>query len=1418
MQGKNYSLRFLWCFLVLVVTIAKSQTAPNINSLSPSVGPVSPVGGSVTIKGSGFGNTQGDSAVSFGGITDTPTSWNDTQIVVPVPSTLPAGFVDVSVTVNGVNSNISSFLVIPVITSISPEQGVVGTSVTITGTSFGDHQNDSTVTFNGTATLPSAWSNMSITVPAPVGASVGAVVVTVAGFSTNGATFFVLPNITGIMPAAASAGSLVTILGSGFGQIQGFGGVTFNGTSAAVQSWSDAAISVIVPDGATAGNVVVTTGLLLTSNGVNFTPSFPLTIIAVPDRTSNAADWYSAPVTVSFQCSGGVPPLNCPAAQTVSGEGANQIASGTATDSAGNTATVLLTINLDQTAPTIDLSTPQNGTTILRPIIRVTGSVSDSLSGVASVTCDGAQATLSSDSYLCNVSLAAGLNSIQVRATDNAGNIAVTSQISVAYSPIAPNAIFITPGIANMAVGNTRSVRLVGDVGQTVSGATWSISDPMIVSITGDDPPQLTAVAAGTATLTASFSQMQASMTVNVSGTALPFGTPLWTAGSITGSFLSSILPANPINDGDPDIYVIDGNNTLEGFTSDGQMLWAVNVVSGVSSGSGGNAQTANVAQPLGLQVSASSGSSIRAPSRQFMPYALQQQLLAEQQRLEKRLNGKGPIAKVGTARAQSLMRAQSLDASASTNSLLIQTVADNNSDAINVVFNCPATGPCQPFTPSLIAVDNASQSQLWENDLDDGPYLSLSAIAITPDNTIYLSGVFETGTPDSLGEVPTHSSIIAIDGTTGQTKFKMPIDPSHVTFTLTDESGNLIENEDMDQAAVIGPLAVMPDGSVQTMISSVHKSEADTQAHPPCILNEQLQCATSISNHLKLQLLTLQTSGSSSFQQVRSYDLGTSNCAPNCVDPGSANDYIPGDLIPDGLGGTLGSWTENQEQSNIPNQLHLSQNIRHLDGSGSFQDYSFPGLVPTNLSADQSANLVLGENNVALGVGAKLVAFDVTTGGQICSTSFLFPNGASLVAPAGDSNFLTAELTRPIIGDSEAIQFFDSSCTPTTYALPSTLAAVFYFNQNTFLGLDSDPFVEAFASPIAVAALGSNAWWPNGNPLVQRAPKLPKLNIDKVITFVDKDGFTQTRNVPLKGVAFGQSETVRITTDSSSSASGIQLSFEVQDKTAGSAAFDVTPGNGNQTTINPTTQAPAILTIKGVKPSSTADNIELVAKMNNVVIFRHKFSVVKVTIDPKFAGTIPDDNKAKEAYLTEVSPSSSDIGTPNFTGLGAFASDNKFRCAIGVQFTGTVIPTNYTGTVVLRRTLIHSFLYDDQANVLFEGPNTDFPPNDTSEDPLRDDDPQSGNSNGKVYDLDGPGPLNVFPSGTLRRFRANFSEYAVLDDKNNNVSASDQLPWYARVSCKTDENDPRIISLTNDIPGDNKGDKGTTTLTPSLQ
>jgi len=162
----------------------------------------------------------------------------------------------------------------PAITSLSPTVGLVGSSVTITGTGFG--ATPDTVTFSGTSNpvvaTSSSWNDTNITVTVPTGATSGNVLVTVGTATSNGVVFTVNvpPSIRALAPSSGLVGTSVSIVGSGFGTTQGSSTVTFNGVQATPSSWSAGNIILSVPAGATSGNVVINVAGT-TSNGANFT-------------------------------------------------------------------------------------------------------------------------------------------------------------------------------------------------------------------------------------------------------------------------------------------------------------------------------------------------------------------------------------------------------------------------------------------------------------------------------------------------------------------------------------------------------------------------------------------------------------------------------------------------------------------------------------------------------------------------------------------------------------------------------------------------------------------------------------------------------------------------------------------------------------------------------------------------------------------------------------------------------------------------------------------------------------------------------------------------------------------------------------------------------------------------------------------
>jgi hypothetical protein len=157
----------------------------------------------VTISGTNLGANQGSSIITFASFAASPTSWNDTQIVTPVPNGATTG--SVIVITGGGQSNGLPFTVtvpMPTIASLSPNSGNIGDSVTIGGSNFGATQGSSAVTFNGTAAGVTSWNATQIIVTVPSGATTGPVVVTTGNGASNGVAWTLVTPV-GVMPKLA---------------------------------------------------------------------------------------------------------------------------------------------------------------------------------------------------------------------------------------------------------------------------------------------------------------------------------------------------------------------------------------------------------------------------------------------------------------------------------------------------------------------------------------------------------------------------------------------------------------------------------------------------------------------------------------------------------------------------------------------------------------------------------------------------------------------------------------------------------------------------------------------------------------------------------------------------------------------------------------------------------------------------------------------------------------------------------------------------------------------------------------------------------------------------------------------------------------------------------------------------------------
>src|SRR5207244_5035973 len=108
---------------------------------------------------------------------------------------------------------------------------------------------------------------------------------------------------------------------------------------------------------------------------------------------TNSAGWNNTNVTINFNCSDTLSGVDsCPAQVIAAAEGANQVFSGTVKDRAGNAATASATLNIDKTPPSLKITAPLSGATVIVPTVTLEGLVTDALSGVAGATCNGTPA------------------------------------------------------------------------------------------------------------------------------------------------------------------------------------------------------------------------------------------------------------------------------------------------------------------------------------------------------------------------------------------------------------------------------------------------------------------------------------------------------------------------------------------------------------------------------------------------------------------------------------------------------------------------------------------------------------------------------------------------------------------------------------------------------------------------------------------------------------------------------------------------------------------------------------------------------------------------------------------------------------------------------------------------------------------
>ncbi|MEO7158216.1 MAG: hypothetical protein ABI039_11670 [Vicinamibacterales bacterium] len=287
------------------------------------------------------------------------------------------------------------------------------------------------------------------------------------------------------------------------------------------------------------------------------------------------AGWMTAPVTVTFTCSDDIGVASCSAPVTIARDGYAQEVVGTAVDRAGNRTSTSLVINIDLSPPTLSISQPQDAAVVEESSVVVLGGALDLGSGIADARCNGEPAELIDGAVRCVVQLQPGRNEIVLQAIDAVGHSAAVA-VALTRAGVATR-ISLTPATRAATLSEVIALSLRDEFGAAVERAQWSTSDQSVVTLSGDDPPIVTAVGIGEATVTAERDGLTSTASIVVSAALQP-GAVRWTLPALPGVTTGQPLFANRVDAASPHLFTVEserwGEATLRAVSSEGEVLW----------------------------------------------------------------------------------------------------------------------------------------------------------------------------------------------------------------------------------------------------------------------------------------------------------------------------------------------------------------------------------------------------------------------------------------------------------------------------------------------------------------------------------------------------------------------------------------------------------------------------------------------------------------------------------------------------------------------------------------------------------------------------------------------------------------------------------------------------------------------------
>jgi IPT/TIG domain len=188
----------------------------------------------------------------------------------------------------------------------TPNQGAVGSTVTLYGTGFSATASANSVKFNGTVAAVTSASTNQLIVTVPSGATTGKITVTAGATTVTSLTNYVVsttevpPTISSFTPAIVAAGSTVTITGTSFDPVANRNSVTINGKVALVASATATQLQIVVPSNAGSSRIRIGTvyGVATSANNL-IIPPIDFAISDVAAHTSAVVNGGDGSLSVS---------------------------------------------------------------------------------------------------------------------------------------------------------------------------------------------------------------------------------------------------------------------------------------------------------------------------------------------------------------------------------------------------------------------------------------------------------------------------------------------------------------------------------------------------------------------------------------------------------------------------------------------------------------------------------------------------------------------------------------------------------------------------------------------------------------------------------------------------------------------------------------------------------------------------------------------------------------------------------------------------------------------------------------------------------------------------------------------------------------------------------------------------------------